>query len=106
MARLKIKVDGQEYDYPDPGMVEMGDLRAVKREYGLADFSELNLRDAEHICAMAFLAMRCSNRNLPKQALVDQLDRARKIELVDLDAPEADPTKAADAAEGSAETGA
>lgn len=104
---VKIKVDGTEYAFPEQGTVEMGDLRTVKREYGIADWSTLNLADPEHSCAMAFLAMRAVNRNLPKQAIIDQLDRARSIQIVDPEAEaQPDPTKAADAAEESPATGA
>lgn len=88
MSDLIIKVDGVQYPYPDPGTVEMGDFRTIKREYGLVSLNDLNLQDPEHACALAFLAIRNANRTLPKQAVIDQLDRAKSIDMI---APEAAP---------------
>jgi hypothetical protein len=97
---LKIKADGVEYPFPMD--MEMGELRLLKRHFDLSRPMDFDPRNIDHIAGMVFIAKRRASPRLPVDAVIEQVDAIRKVELVEEPGDSDDeqrPTEAADAAE-------
>lgn len=72
----KVKVDGVEYELPK---ATLGELRTIKREFGVVLTEDTDLRDPDVAAALAYIAMR---RALPATTVAD-IDRITSIDFLD-----------------------
>lgn len=89
-----IKADGVEYEVVAG---TLGELRTVKRIFGVVPSSMKDATDPDVIGAVLFIAMKRANAAPNDDAIVALIDSTRNVELI-ADESDADPTKAADEA--------
>ena len=94
----KIKADGQEYEVPAPAT--LGELREIKRHYGVTPVDFGNVTDPDVLSGLLFISAKRGKAAPDDYEILKWIDGITAIEFIadEDDAEAADPTKAADEA--------
>lgn len=95
----KIKADGREYEIPT---LNAGELRILKRDFGMAKVTQLDPDDPDHLVGLVYLSI----RRVQPSITVEQVETFESIEFLDDEPAEDTPDPPSGAAPDAALNGA